>query len=222
MKFKIIISLFFVFVSNFAIAEPPDLNHYKALIERFGPVPPVFYEAHKRNTAGDGVIPRLMKVIKRFPGYLLRFIGYRVYDADREIPVKSCFNNQRVLMGAIEMYNMDHEAEMIDSMVDPDAIMRKLISEGYSKASLICYQNGIYRSYGRFQDGGIIFCDLHGTPDDKNFLLAAGMIKPDSIWDELMPLILLVVLAGAAVFSLVKIYYVYKAGPSGAGGKALY
>ncbi|MDD3378124.1 MAG: hypothetical protein PHF08_11820 [Candidatus Riflebacteria bacterium] len=219
MKFKIIISLFFVFVSNFAFAEPPDLNHYKALIERFGPVPPVFYEAHKRNTAGEGTIPRLMKVIKGFPGYLLRFIGYRVYDADRGISAKSCFSNQRVLMGAIEMYNMDHEAEMIDSMVDPDAIMRKLISEGYSKASLICYQNGIYRSYGRFQDGGIIFCDLHGPPDGKNFLLAAGMIKPDSIWDELMPLILLVVLAGAAVFSLVKIYYVYKTDRSGVGAK---
>lgn len=220
MKFKILISLFFVFVSNFTIAEPPDLNHYKALIERFGPVPPVFYEAHKRNTAGDGVIPRLKRVIDKIPTVLMSFIGYRSHTREYAY-TKACFSNQRVLLGAIEMYNMDH-TENIDSIDDFDTIMNKLVAEEYLRSPLTCSQNGVYRSYGRFFEGGIIFCDLHGTPDAEKILLAAGMIKPDSIWDKLFPYIFLVVLAGAVVFTLVKMYHIYKAGRSGARAKSLY
>jgi hypothetical protein len=180
----------------------------------------VFYEAHKRNTAGDGVIPRLKRVIDKIPTVLMSFIGYRSHTREYAY-TKACFSNQRVLLGAIEMYNMDH-TENIDSIDDFDTIMNKLVAEEYLRSPLTCSQNGVYRSYGRFFEGGIIFCDLHGTPDAEKILLAAGMIKPDSIWDKLFPYIFLVVLAGAVVFTLVKMYHIYKAGRSGARAKSLY
>lgn len=80
---------------------------------------------------------------------------------------KHCQSNLRVLQGAVEMYNMDHE-KMIDTVVpgrNYEEFEKVLINEKYLK-------NFLYRpekdcSYG-FIDAsatGTYFCKRHGTQD---------------------------------------------------------
>jgi competence protein ComGC len=72
---------------------------------------------------------------------------------------KSCYSNMRVLMGAVEMYNMDH------SIMMKELDQKKLISEKYLKGpELTCpesYEKGTY-SGTKLDDVGEVICSYHG------------------------------------------------------------
>jgi Ca-activated chloride channel family protein len=80
---------------------------------------------------------------------------------------KACYANMRVLLGAVEMYNMDHsEHEMITVMGEQE--MDLLLKGGYLKAPLShpeadCH----YGSIGDLSADGAICCAKHGTVDDN-------------------------------------------------------
>ncbi len=76
---------------------------------------------------------------------------------------KACFANQRVLMGAIEMYNMDHE-KMISTF---DEHTMSLLEKGYLKGKIIMPEDECcFATTGPLDQDGVIICALHGTPED--------------------------------------------------------
>jgi len=73
---------------------------------------------------------------------------------------KACYSNIRVLLGAIEMYNMDHSV-MMDS---PD--MTSLTgAAGYLKAEVFCPETGGSYQGSNLSKDGVISCSIHGTVD---------------------------------------------------------
>ena len=84
---------------------------------------------------------------------------------------KNCFTNQRLLAGAIEMYNMDN-SEMIDNFfpgLDYENCEKILIEKGYLKEMLIIPNRDC--SYGGINvtGSGTIFCKLHGSVYNYNY-----------------------------------------------------
>ena len=82
---------------------------------------------------------------------------------------KACFSNQRVLQGALEMYNMDHE-EMLHEMNDD--VIELLKKEKYIKGEHIyCPEKnkpGYYRNNRDLCEDGVIYCEYHGSCDRDN------------------------------------------------------
>jgi competence protein ComGC len=86
-------------------------------------------------------------------------------SAKKQAREKACYANMRVILGAVEMYNMDHPDPMIsieDSTVaDPASI---LISKTYLKTTVSRPERGcFYGSVGNLASDGHIICRSHGT-----------------------------------------------------------
>ena len=81
---------------------------------------------------------------------------------------KACFSKQRMLLGSIEMYNMDHSDKIHELN---DKVIELLIKEHYLKGSLSDYvcpetrYKGKYLSLGNLLKSGVTYCDYHGTLD---------------------------------------------------------
>jgi len=76
---------------------------------------------------------------------------------------KACQANMRVIMGAIEMYNMDSN-KMIHT-VDSETLDR-LVSSKYLKSPIIGAEASCtYSSIGDISQDGEISCSVHGTID---------------------------------------------------------
>lgn len=99
--------------------------------------------------------------LRRF--FLEHIMGFRItYGYARG---KACFANQRVIYGAVEMYNMDHNkacSNLIDSDVTDSS--GTIVSGGYLKGPVTRPDaNCEYRSYGNLATNGIVYCTYHGT-----------------------------------------------------------
>ncbi|HNV69237.1 MAG TPA: zinc ribbon domain-containing protein, partial [Candidatus Ozemobacteraceae bacterium] len=77
--------------------------------------------------------------------------------------VKHCYSNMRVLLGAIEMYNMDN-AVMLDSLQDADGsaggllLQRQYLKSPITKPTVKCAYSGT-----NLTKNGRISCAFHGT-----------------------------------------------------------
>lgn len=81
--------------------------------------------------------------------------------ARNEAQKKACFANQRVLLGAVEMYNMDHP-EMLQTLNSKS--FESLVKEGYIKYAPECPTRGEYLSEGDLCTAtGQIKCSKHGA-----------------------------------------------------------
>lgn len=73
-----------------------------------------------------------------------------------------CFSNIRVILGAVEMYNLDH-SEMMQSL-DLD----KLYKNGYLKSEIIpSTKKCKYLSEGDLTGDGYVYCEEHGDVEQK-------------------------------------------------------
>ncbi len=107
--------------------------------------------------------------------FLLMFIGLLIPNMGRsryqpQAREKACYANMRVILGALEMYNMDH-TEMIDSINDADVTREDgfLIRGHYLKAPVNRPESGCFYSGRDLNGTGRIECAEHGTvegPDD--------------------------------------------------------
>lgn len=78
---------------------------------------------------------------------------------------KACYANMRVLLGAIEMYNMDNNVPLTSVRGDTE---QRMIDANYLKARLSKPESGCnYSSTGDLMGTGKITCDIHGTVDDR-------------------------------------------------------
>jgi hypothetical protein len=87
-------------------------------------------------------------------------LGHRRVEA-RE---KACYANMRVILGAVEMYNMDN-VDMISTLHDRDAtsedgalIQGKYLRNPISRPETGCYYRGF-----NLDGTGRVECNLHGT-----------------------------------------------------------
>ena len=78
----------------------------------------------------------------------------------RSSRMKSCFSNQRVIQGAIEMYNMDVKTEDMMHYLDQEQLVRG----NYLKKKLENEpeRSCLYLSRGDLVEDGFIYCDYHG------------------------------------------------------------
>lgn len=80
---------------------------------------------------------------------------------------KACYANMRVILGGVEMYNMDHE-EMMTRLNLEKLYQGKYLKGKISKPEQGCH----YESRGNLAQGGVITCRLHGTIESDEELQA--------------------------------------------------
>ncbi|MDN5279973.1 MAG: type pilus assembly protein PilA [Clostridiales bacterium] len=74
---------------------------------------------------------------------------------------KACYANMRVILGAVEMYNMDHTDMMTDMS---SGNIDTLVSGKYLKSQISKPESGCgYTATGDLDGTGLIQCDVHGT-----------------------------------------------------------
>ncbi|MBF0405848.1 MAG: VWA domain-containing protein [Candidatus Riflebacteria bacterium] len=106
---------------------------------------------------------------------------------------KACYANMRVLLGAVEMYNMDNPVFI--TKIDEEAM--KNLSCGYLKGPLNKPENkcGYYSAGDLTKPEGRIACALHGTVEDDTDLSKMNLNiidnTPDSVksWNKWQPLV---------------------------------
>ena len=100
---------------------------------------------------------------------LLIFVSFDISFAKKTpSPItkyKSCMSNIRVLMGAVEMYNMDNSV-MMDDITEDD--LKKLYEEKYLKQTMF-YPECKYLASGKLSSDGEIYCKYHGGLDRERF-----------------------------------------------------
>ena len=109
---------------------------------------------------------------------------------------KQCFSNQRVLMGAIEMYNMDHNNMMTNY---DNSFFELLVRDKYLTPSFMNNIECEFLSEGDLTGSGYIYCVNHGDTEKKKEgkdELASLTPKSDSIREREMDLVLLGFLFG--------------------------
>ncbi|HNV72227.1 MAG TPA: hypothetical protein PKO06_21140, partial [Candidatus Ozemobacteraceae bacterium] len=105
---------------------------------------------------GDNPSAEKLQVVELARTALQPLAAARPGDA----PTKACLSNLRVLLGAVEMYNMDHK-EMQHSL-DVGVLVQKT----YLKLAPACPSGGDYSSKGDLAESGVIVCSKHGTVDE--------------------------------------------------------
>jgi len=81
---------------------------------------------------------------------------------------KACFANQRVIMGAIEMYNMDTNA-MMDSYGDAEETA--LITGKYLKSKIVPAEANCAITGANLIKDGVVKCEpVHGSPEEPKNL----------------------------------------------------
>jgi hypothetical protein len=95
---------------------------------------------------------------------------------------KACYANMRLLLGAVEMYNMDH-ATCIKSLTPADYADKKsvLISQKYLRDYLtLPTEECVYFSKGDLSTAeSVIFCKKHGAVEPMESLANMGLVSAE-------------------------------------------
>lgn len=137
-------------------ASEGDFALAAELIRTAGPVPDAVIAPPEQVRYELTVGERLRRL------WLEKVIGFRIsYAAARG---KACHANQRVLAGAIKMYNEDNGNTMKSiTHADITSASGTLIIGRYLKSHIIPADSACeYRSYGDLTGPGIIYCAHHG------------------------------------------------------------
>ena len=102
--------------------------------------------------------PELLSGLEKFEDKSEKEVSKRSAEA-------SCKANQRVLLGAIEMYMMDHEEAPTN--LDSAAILNKLVTDQYLKAAPVCDRKGTYSISFVDKDDFTVSCSCGASPDDQ-------------------------------------------------------
>ena len=110
---------------------------------------------------------------------------------------KACFSNQRVILGAIEMYNMDHDVMMTECN---EYNLHLLCDEGYLKQMPTKPREQCeYLSNSDLTATGVIYCKYHGSfdhdektqqpvvPPSPEYLAEQDRIRYNRLMNELTP-----------------------------------
>jgi hypothetical protein len=126
------------------------------LIKAHGPIPK---EIVKPECLKEPLPSWFYILTKKINSYLRIRSGYPRVDKE-----KVCFVDQKVISGAVEMYNMDHSIPMTD-FKDEFISTKKglLVAEGYLKNPVTkAHSKCRYLSYGDLTKDGVLYCSYHG------------------------------------------------------------
>jgi hypothetical protein len=174
----------FISISNFSFALDAQ---GRSMVREYGPIPKEIthpdYQKEAEGSALENIVYRFFRI---FASVHRRRGNYKL---------KACFANQRVLLGATEMYNMDHKI-MLKKVTDAQACDKygELVSGGYLKRPLRKPDSNCgYMTYGDLTGSGVIYCKHHGAvttgagtfygvkvkykePDEPSHLYAAAIL----------------------------------------------
>ncbi len=143
-------------------AEGIDLKTWaEDLVKKHGSPPIEILEPREVVVEHSIFLENVKRAFRRLTGTL------RTIEVSR---VKSCFANQRVILGAIEMYNLDRPTTRKTSLSDKDVSDSNgvLVSGGYLKTSVTRPRPECrYAAYGDPSEEGIVYCLHHGAADEE-------------------------------------------------------
>ena len=162
-KRQLVLILVFCMFSDISVfCSLPSLHvsvyiHAGELLRTAGPVPDAVIEPPEQVRNELTVGERL----RRF--WLEEIIGFRISYASAR--GKACHANQRVLAGAVAMYNEDHGNTMKEiTHADVTSATGTLVVDKFLKSPLIPADTACeYRSHGDLTGPGIIYCTQHGS-----------------------------------------------------------
>jgi competence protein ComGC len=94
---------------------------------------------------------------------------------------KACYANMRVIQGAVEMYNMDQKVMMKTLNID------QLVKGGYLKSYPSKPERGChYLNSGNLDNGGYIYCQLHGSVEGPETQRLAQEEAPSFAADKMV------------------------------------
>ncbi len=104
----------------------------------------------------------IKQFISEIVGFAISSHSNKIQNSRYHAKKASCFSNQRILQGAIEMYNMDHSTMM--TTID----METLVKEHYLIKELVGPEPQCeYESIGDLTQDGYINCKFHGNPMNR-------------------------------------------------------
>lgn len=202
-KITFLVFVLFLFLCQqvFSAVDPSVVADMKKLYAAAGPIP-------KEIIAPPSPMTKNLPLSSRL-SYFWRenILGFRITRSSAR--GKACFANQRVILGAVEMYNMDHTT-MLEKISDGDVafpsgllVVEKCLVSPVIKPEVSCE----YASYGKLTEYGIIYCKTHGTLEHYREALAqvAGIKLPEEREAELIPFILL----GTAVLIFLPLAFIF-------------
>lgn len=147
---------------------------HAGMIEKYGPVPEAILEPGEVGDQAESLYSIYLRILER--------LG--LANVSRHARHKACHANQRVIMGAIEMYNMDvaNDVKRIDGkplpplrsmeQIDINSRDNLLLHFRYLKSLPVTADKSCrIRSYGDLTTDGVLYCELHGaTPQIRQEL----------------------------------------------------
>jgi hypothetical protein len=124
------------------------------------------------------------------PAYLAMFATPNFRKARQQARGKACYANQRVLMGAIEMYMMDNnDSSKLEFDLETGHInMEELVRTKFLKSPLVPpNQECEYRYLGDPSKTGVPFCVVHGSVEDGETMSVEEMVRKYSLENDLDP-----------------------------------
>lgn len=125
-------------------------------------IPEAMYYLGRMNEEGLGM-PKNILAASMWYRKAFENLSRKVSLMGDKARTKACYSNMRVILGAVEMYNMDH-TEMMKQLSDSDVIEGgTLVKEGYLKSPIRKPTPGCrYFSVGDLSIDGHIECSKHG------------------------------------------------------------
>ncbi len=124
------------------------------------------------------------------PAYLAMFATPNFRKARQQARGKACYANQRVLMGAVEMYMMDNDnADKLEFDLETGRInIDELVRRKYLKSALVpASQECDYRFLGDPAKDGIPFCVVHGSVENGETMSVEEMVRKYCLEHNLDP-----------------------------------
>jgi hypothetical protein len=197
MSHRILLGLFFCL--GLTAAGISDTRYWKGIVEKHGPIPEAILEPEMS-------FEREYRELYPLSEQILTMLGLRRRARKGSI-IKNCFSNQRVILGAIEMYNMD--TNTMYYTLNPSDLAdasSPLIKGGYLRSPIInADAKCVMRSYGNLAEEGVIYCEYHGATSDIQDELRAlvGYKSKASSRERIGLLIILIVVMCSAMLLLV-------------------
>ncbi|NLF96617.1 MAG: hypothetical protein GX569_07755 [Candidatus Riflebacteria bacterium] len=124
------------------------------------------------------------------PAYLAMFAAPNFRKARQQARGKACYANQRVLMGAVEMYMMDdNDGSKLEFDLETGHInIDELVRGKYLKSALVpASQECEYRFLGDPAKDGYPFCVVHGSVEDGETVSVEEMVRKYCLSHNLDP-----------------------------------
>jgi len=115
-------------------------------------------------TLPKDLIPGLSPVTIGMVGVVAAIAIPNFKKARKKAQQRACFANQKVILGAIEMYNMDNSKNISEINVET---IQTLVKGQYLRKAPKCPKYGMYKAVGDLSADGEIKCSIHGSVNYK-------------------------------------------------------